>query len=136
MQTVSWVPVDTAALALLEMVQSNERILHLTAPRPATWNDIFGLITENLGLSVVPVDDWLAKLQESAREAEQGNIAAEGVESAHVLMQFFESLLANPEMRLGTTLAVKASPSLAGMRSLGSEDTERWVSFWQSVKYL
>ncbi len=42
----TYVPVDIAAAALLEMVTcgSDERVLHITSPRPASWNEVYGFV--------------------------------------------------------------------------------------------
>ena len=124
---------DTAAAAILEMLQSNERVLSLTAPRPATWMDVFQPVAEILGVPLVSASKWLEKLRESARRAEDGK----GHESAHNLIGFFKSEgMGGAAVPLSTAKAVKASKALANARPLGSEDAVRYVEFWAKVGHL
>ena len=132
LQTISWVPVDTAAAAILEMLQSHERVLSLTALRRVTWMEIFQPVAEILGVPLVSASEWLEKLRESAREAEDGK----GHESAHNLIDFFEATFSAKETPFATEKAVRASRSLAELKSLGREDVLRWLLFWESVGFL
>lgn len=114
------------------MLQSNEQVLSLTAPRPVTWMGIFQPVAEILGVPLVSVSEWMEKLRESARSAENG----EGHESAHNLTEFFEAALSAKGTPFATEKAVRASRSLAESKPLGKEDVLRWLSFWESVGFL
>ncbi|KAI0659473.1 acetyl-CoA synthetase-like protein [Cubamyces menziesii] len=133
--TLSWVPVDVAASALLEMLFSGEQVLHLSSPRSASWNDVFAPLAEQLGVALVSVSEWLNRLRQSAQEADRGpNVA--GHESAYNLVPFFEAALSRKEVPFDTQKAVKASPTLANMNQIGREDAMKWVQFWQGVGFL
>ncbi|KAI8989661.1 acetyl-CoA synthetase-like protein [Trametes punicea] len=133
--TMSWVPVDVAASALLEMLHSREPILHLVCPRPVAWNDVFSALAAELGVPLVLAPEWLAKLRQAAQEAAKGpNV--ERHESAHNLVPFLETSMERREVKLDTTKAVKVSTTLASMKPVGKEDAAKWVQFWRSIGFL
>ncbi|KAL1938320.1 hypothetical protein VTO73DRAFT_11771 [Trametes versicolor] len=133
--TVSWVPVDVAASALLEMLYSGEQVLHLSAPRPVPWNTVFGPIAEWLGVPLVPPSEWLAKLRESAKAAESGpKVGAH--DSAHNLLPFFEAAMSIKELKFDNGKAVTVSKALAELQPLGKDDALKWLQFWKDAKFL
>ena len=88
---MAWVPIDVAASTVLDMLRNegDERVLHLTAPRPASWNDVFRPIADALGVPLVSSSEWLDRFRASARTEEE--VVPKG-ESAHALLEFFESV--------------------------------------------
>ncbi|KAI0769291.1 acetyl-CoA synthetase-like protein [Trametes elegans] len=129
--TVSWVPVDIASAALLEILASDERILHLTAPRPASWPAVFASLAHELDVPLAPAQDWLAALRAAADAA---TVAGQH-ESAYALLPFFDAAL-RAELRFDTRKAVEASHALADMAPVGAEDVGRWVRFWRARGFL
>ena len=129
-------PVDIASAALLEMLYSGEPILHLTSPKPALWNDVFGPIAKKLGIPLVPAGEWLEKLKQSARVANEAQLQAEGHDSAHTLIDFLEVSLSNKEVPFATDKAVVASTSLARLAPLSEADALKWIAYWESVGFL
>ncbi len=133
LQTVSWVPVDIAASTLLEVLQSNEHIVHLTSPRPVAWSDIFKPIAAKLKVPLVPASEWLERLRADAARSES---QSRGHESAHALIDFFEATFSEKEVLFGTENVVKVSPSLRNMQPLGEEDALKWLEFWDKLGFL
>ena len=129
-------PVDIASAALLEMLYSDEPILHLTSPRPALWNDVFGPIAKRLGVPFVPAGEWLEKLKQSAHVANEAHLQAEGHDSAHTLIDFLEVSLSGKEVPFSTDKALAASTSLARLGPLHQADALKWVTYWESVGFL
>ncbi|KAI0369579.1 acetyl-CoA synthetase-like protein [Pilatotrama ljubarskyi] len=132
--TVSWVPVDMAASALLEMLCGGEGALHLTSPRPVPWNAVFGVLAEQLGVTLVPASEWLAKLRQAAQDT--GSAGAAKHEPAHALLPFFEAAMSAKQVEFETARAVRVSRALASMNPLGEEDVKKWVRFWRAVGLL
>ncbi|KAM5541012.1 hypothetical protein V8D89_005323 [Ganoderma adspersum] len=135
-EDISWVAVDVVAAALQEMVDSGERALHVVSPRPVPWNTVFLPIGEYLGVPAVPYDEWVARLEESARVAS----SLPGVQkhdAAHNLIGFFKSDgMGGAGVPLSTDKAVKASKTLASVRPIGREDALNYVRFWEQVGHL
>ncbi|KAI0632701.1 acetyl-CoA synthetase-like protein [Trametes polyzona] len=142
--TISWVPVDVAASVLLEMLRAEgtttgeaERILHLTAPRPAKWNDVFAPIAGALGVPLVPSAEWLDKLRDSAKAASEGARPGVGAhDAAHNLLPFFEAAMAGKEVKFSTERAAGVSEALAQLLPVGKQDAGRWLEYWRSVGFL
>ncbi|KAI8996240.1 acetyl-CoA synthetase-like protein [Trametes punicea] len=133
--TVSWVPVDVAASALLEMLHGGEHMLHLVCPRPVPWNDVVGALAAELGVPLVPASEWVAKLRQAAQDAAKGpNV--ERHESAHNLVPFLETSMERKEVKLDTAKAVKVSKTLASMKPVGKEDAAQWMRFWRAIGFL
>ncbi|TFK85858.1 hypothetical protein K466DRAFT_664208 [Polyporus arcularius HHB13444] len=129
----TYVPVDIAAAALLEMVTcgSDERVLHITSPRPASWNEVYGFVAEDLAVPMVPLSEFLDRLWASAR--------ASGGGSAHALRfaGLVESYNLTPtEVTLCIERAVKISPALSAVEPVGRADVHKWLSFWEEIGFL
>ncbi|KAI0769296.1 acetyl-CoA synthetase-like protein [Trametes elegans] len=133
--TASWVPVDVAASALLEMVREDERVLHLVAPRPAVSAEIYAALAAQLGVPLVPAPEWLDELRRSAASARAGP-SVDGHKAAHSLLPFFEGQLLAKEGKISTEKAVKVSGALEHLQPVSAEDAARWVTFWKAVGFL
>jgi len=135
-EEVTWLPVDTAASALLDMVHSDEQVLHLVHPRPVPWKDIFAPIADRLKLSLIPYDNWLEHLRKAA-DGDHGEPIANGGHSAAThLREFFENNVEAADVRLSTEKAVKVSRALDNARPLGKDDAMKWLDFWARVGHI
>ncbi|KAF9465931.1 hypothetical protein BDZ94DRAFT_1158916 [Collybia nuda] len=143
---VSWIPVSTAAACLVEMRRSEEFVLHLAHPNPVSWCEIFGPISEVLGVRLVPYPTWLSALEASLNDSARSG-PRNTFNPASRLLDFFQS--ANKPLsftdaeafgfpRLCTENAVKAAPSLENGKlcPLGKLDVERWLKYWTDVGHL
>ncbi len=153
MQTVSWLPVEAAAAALLEMCDAPNQVLHIAHPNPVPWSTIVNPVSEALHLPLVSYSQWLSKL-----ESGEGNGGAgKGVEDGEVnpalqLQEFFRSFSSSTVdsgengtsetsssgeamgmKQLCTREAVKLSPSLRNCEPLGFSETKKWLSSWKLI---
>ncbi|KAI0309336.1 male sterility protein-domain-containing protein [Amylostereum chailletii] len=134
---VSWIPVDVAAKALMEMRRSNQAVLHLVSPTPAAWNTLFSTFARLIAVPLLPQDEWNARARAAAAEAAQVEGARAGPRSSALsLLAFFEGGRFGEDAVLSTRLAVDASRTLADVRTLGPTDAEMYVRHWQSVGFL
>lgn len=72
-QEASWIPVDAAARAAIDMLRSSGPAFstyHLTHPRPVHWRTLFTPIAQALGLQSVAYDVWLRQLRNSSERSE------------------------------------------------------------------
>ncbi|KAI0712723.1 acetyl-CoA synthetase-like protein [Cerioporus squamosus] len=135
-EDLTWVAVDVVASALQEMVDSNERALHLVSPRPVPWNAVFLPIAERLGVPAVPYSEWVARLEKSAAAA-SARPSVEEHDSAHNLISFFKAEgMGGAAVPLSTEKAVRCSKALANARPIGREDALNYVEFWAKVGHL
>ncbi|KAI0040339.1 acetyl-CoA synthetase-like protein [Auriscalpium vulgare] len=132
-EMVSWVPVDVAASALLDMLDSPHPVLHLVHPQPVPWTVVSGAASAILGAPVVPYVEWAAKLHD-AYHASAADAGALKNNPVFKLVDFFAGMRA-PSV-LSTDRAVDASRNLRDAAVLGKEDVERWVGYWRNTGLL
>ncbi|TFK88243.1 acetyl-CoA synthetase-like protein [Polyporus arcularius HHB13444] len=133
---LTWVAVDVVAATLQEMVDSDERALHLVSPRPVHWNTVFVPIAERLKVPVVPYPEWLARLNKSAAVASE-RPGVEQHDSAHNLLSFFKHAgLGGASIPLSLEKALRWSKALANVRPIDSDDALRYVEFWEQMNYV
>ena len=130
---VSWVPVDVAAFALLEMRHSDQPVLHLTSPRPARWEQIFTPISVKLGIPFVPSEEWIARL---GQEVASKTLSAGDLSSGFALYGFFKNAMAAEDVVFTNEKALVASPILLGSEELREGDVLRWMESWQKAGVL
>ncbi|KAG8930870.1 hypothetical protein FRC02_003563 [Tulasnella sp. 418] len=143
---VSWLPLHTAATAIIEMRDSSSEVLHLAHPRSVSWTEIFTPIAQALNVPLVPYSEWVARLDESLRTA-KSEMEAVRENPALRLIDFFRSNNADtvPPGReagglpkLATDIAVQVAPSLQeqNLPQLGEKDALSWVNYWKSTGFL
>jgi len=148
---VNLIPFDIAAAAIVDFRSASNatHTVHLVHPRPVSWRSIATVIASELSVVLVPLDDWLAKLEQSARSLPKNDKERKArlrELRAILLIPYFRSLTKavtasraalnwpDPDV----TEAVKASPTLANpeLRQIGAEDVRRWLEYWRKVGLL
>jgi hypothetical protein len=143
-QDVSWIPLQAAALGLLEVARTDASapdavtFIHLVHPRPVPWRTVFEPFADMLGVPLVPYDEWLQRLEQSA---------ASGAESPAVrLLGFFKGArleeggrgdaMGFPRLETKETV-IRAPKALgSGLEILGPEDVQRWIGHWRRKRFL
>ncbi|KAH9911783.1 acetyl-CoA synthetase-like protein [Epithele typhae] len=133
-ENLTWVPVDVAAAALLEMTRSRAPVLHLRSPRPVPWDIVFAPMAARLRVPLVPYAEWLARVEaDAAAAARDGS----GHDAAHSLLAFLGSArMGGAEGALDVSEAVGCSKALADVAPLSGEDAERYLGFWDKVGFV
>ncbi|KAJ7157757.1 putative polyketide synthase [Mycena filopes] len=136
---VSWLPINTAAAAIVEMRNSMNQTLHLIHPRPATWKTIMEPFASAMNVPLVPYAEWFARLRGTAEFA-AGNVAALRLVD---LFQFGLTPTVNKESmgllpRVLSDRGTKAAPILLDekLTPLGPTDVRKWVHYWRAVGFL
>ncbi|KAF8066748.1 hypothetical protein FPV67DRAFT_1496289 [Lyophyllum atratum] len=144
---VSWIPAHTAASALVEMRHSSAMFLHLVHPTATSWSQIFGPLSQLMGVPLVPYSKWLVAL-EASESSEDGKAANASVDNPALrLLDFFRSAdkpLPSDDAeafgfpRLETEVAIHAAPSLCHSKllPLGRGDVESWLRYWKQIGFL
>ncbi|OBZ65571.1 Polyketide synthase HetM [Grifola frondosa] len=113
-EMISWIPVDVAASALLEMAGSAEPVLHLVHPMPVPWTVFSDAASDLLDLPAIPWVEWVAKLQ--AMHADSGlDQAALGDNPAVTLLDFFSKyrmIVPSTERAVGVSGSLKEAAFL------------------------
>ncbi|KAJ7638204.1 putative polyketide synthase [Roridomyces roridus] len=134
--TVSWIPIVTAAAAVVDMRHPTamDDTYHLVHPKPTTWNAIMEPMASMLDVPLVPYREWYARLK-----------AADGDITALRLLDYFHLGLKTHMNRESMGLLPKvvsskgsrASETLINTtRSLGADDVRSWVEYWRGIGYL
>ncbi|KAL5534850.1 hypothetical protein ACEPAG_1315 [Sanghuangporus baumii] len=161
---VSWNRSHVAAKALVDMLDTEERYLHLVHPRPILWTELMSIFSRHLRLPMVHIDVWMKALCRAVYEAEKiasalndDSAARESMREmfrqnpAARMIKFFiqehESCKGKPlspdKQTVWTPLvhcerAVAASRTLQSSQlpQIGEHDVEQWIQNWKKVGFL
>lgn len=118
------------------MLGSPEPVLHLVHPHPVPWTVVSSTSSQILDIPVIPYDQWLSKLQNAARDAQDDREVVKR-NPALLLLEFFEKdLPAETGLVIDTGKAVVVSETLKETRKLGSGDVEKWIRYWAEKGFL
>ena len=146
-QYVAWLPVDDAAVALVDFTDSAEKVLHLRHPRPVTWPDVFKHFSSELNLPLVPYTDWVTRLEHGLVASNDAS-ATRGLEHGLRLLDIFRLLVDPNEPRpdfmgklvphMDMTHALEASTTLRDgkVTEIGPEDVHRWIEYWRRESFI
>ncbi|CCM03416.1 uncharacterized protein FIBRA_05547 [Fibroporia radiculosa] len=150
---VSWLPIDKAALAAIEIVlqehkEHNIPVLNLVHPHPTTARAVFSAITSalKLDLPIVSFPKWLEKIEEHAK-----NPTPQLLQEipAIKLLEFFRSIVVhgsdtseNINTEIGgmalfdSAKAMAVSTTLRELPVIRNTDCEAWVRCWQDQHFI
>ncbi|KAL8730210.1 MAG: hypothetical protein Q9166_004186 [cf. Caloplaca sp. 2 TL-2023] len=127
--TVSWTPVDLAALAVQDLLlmptPPQHLVYHLENPVRQSWPDILSILEKRLGLSHksrTPFSQWLARMSAD--------------EQATSLVPFFTKYFVNMsagKVRLDVQHTLEVSKTLRSLGGVEMEVLERYVGFWEKA---
>ncbi|KAL5495879.1 hypothetical protein ACEPAI_1343 [Sanghuangporus weigelae] len=160
----SWNRSHVAAKAVVDMLDTEERYLHLVHPRPIVWTDLMSIFSRRLRLPIVHMDFWMKVLHRAVYEAEKVASALKDDSAARESMR--EMLRQNPAARMikffiqehesckGKPLSpdkqtvwtplVRCERAVAASRTLqssqlpqiGEHDVDQWIQNWKRVGFL
>ncbi|CAD6985706.1 unnamed protein product [Tilletia controversa] len=129
--TLSWIPVNRAAKALIELaLHSNPStpILHLENPTRQSWAEMISILTSKLGLD--PPTSWTEWL---------ASVKSNGELPASKLVGFLEKdfeALGTGEVVLDTGVARGLSVTLNGSGAVGEGHVREYLGYWRRVGAL
>ncbi|KII90166.1 hypothetical protein PLICRDRAFT_40364 [Plicaturopsis crispa FD-325 SS-3] len=127
-EPISWLPLDKAATALVEVRNSDVTPLHLVHPKPAELRSIIGVIADGLNVPVVPYEQWLKAL-EAQKDSSPEHPAVR-------LLDFFRHLERLPALDVTSIKSVSSSLADPELPQLGEKDVESWLGYWRSVQFI
>ncbi|EPQ52402.1 polyketide synthase, partial [Gloeophyllum trabeum ATCC 11539] len=149
--TISWLPVSTAAAALSEMIDSEEPILHLRHPSPVPWSSIANPIAASLNLSTISFQEWFQLLREEleaidrgtrtmSRELEPGIRAMDVYRTACPMDHPARAITDSNGITviLAMEKALQCSPTLRDPRlpQIQPSDALKWIDYWRKIGFL
>jgi len=139
---VSWVSIDMAANAVVDLMDSETAVVNVVHPNPTNWGSIMKELSEYLHLPLVPYAEWFGCIEGASREKS----ASLDIQGALKLVdmfrhgikphQGFESMGLLSDAVFDKALA--ASPTLQAAKNtcLGKSDIQQWVDRWREVGML
>ena len=137
-QTLSWIPVDSAAETLSELLfsqYSTKAVYHLENPIRQSWHDVLELVAPELGLpntGFVPFNDWLDKACAVPDDISDGSPVKK-------LEEFFRTEfvhMACGSIVLDTENTRGVSSKLRNVSHVHGELLVSYVRHWKSIGYL
>lgn len=147
-QVISWLPVATAADAIVEMADLGApyAIFHLRHPQPIPFSMVIEHFSRLLKLRIVSYAQWMSRLDSALTDSNTQRVR--DYASILGLVSFFRSH-GMGEMRptsengglsilLGVEDSCKLTPILrrAGTVSIEEKDVHDWVKYWRRVGAL
>jgi hypothetical protein len=108
-------------------------------PTKSHWNDVFGYISKELDVPLVPYPEWLSQLKEAST-----TIKNTQKHSALRLLGFYETLDEGDGSEAGglapcnTEVTRGVCPILneEGLKTVEVGEIQRWLSYWKSLGLL
>lgn len=134
---ISWIPSYDGARAIIAMRNATEPILHLVNPNTLPFRTLLEPIARAMGVTLVPYDRWLSRLQESLNDTSVSEVEHMKRNPALRLLDYYRSRWSNDgrDAILDTAKAVRIAPSMLDMR-LPAEFVDRWLVSWRKSGFL
>ncbi|KAG6865244.1 hypothetical protein C0991_004125 [Blastosporella zonata] len=155
---ISWVPMDTAAAAIVDAVLGNERlpqVANLVHPRPVKATKVIrsfqSSVADVLGknIDIVSFREWLAIIEEHAKSPTPQMLvdipAIRLIDFFRLLSRGNDKILSSKayDREMGglgsfsTTKMLQLSPGVMNeLQSIGREDALLWVKYWKEIGYF
>lgn len=154
-QDVSWIPVHTAAEALVDFRKTDLEVcsfVHLIHPKPVPWSRLASIIADELNVPLVPFEQWLHALEtlaiSKADSLQDDRASVELLRDFPALRLLSTYRVMAAEMskkgdalgfpKLDATNALKFSPTLRSeaVLALGERDVKTWLEYWRRSRFL
>ncbi|KAI0469933.1 putative polyketide synthase [Xylariaceae sp. FL0804] len=135
---LSWCPVNDMATALAELLlmpTPPQATYHIDNPVQQPWEEVAATLADALGIpssSIVPFDDWVARVRRSPLAPETDNPAARLID---FLDHHFRRMSCGG-LVLDTAKACKDSPALAAVEAVSTDTVRKYVSAWEDMGFL
>ncbi|OAA57976.1 Male sterility, NAD-binding protein [Niveomyces insectorum RCEF 264] len=139
MNTIDWIPVDTLAHIVRDLVHSDyaggrSEIYNLANPNAANWADLVRVVQAHwwpAETKPVPFAAWLDALQTSAKELDPASLPAIKI------VDFYKELAAEAALPAKDRIAYKTdkgranSATMAGLGAVDGKAMETWLQQWK-----
>lgn len=152
-KSCSWIPLDLAARALVELRSAEIETAHLVHPHPVPCREVFKIIGEDLALTHRPYAEWVMALDKLA--ATEGhavtdppivsNQRSDSLPAAKTL-QFYKSAVEREDEsrdamgipKLDVTQALARSDALLGSagQMLSPDNIRQWLNYWRNIAFI
>ncbi|EPQ57833.1 polyketide synthase [Gloeophyllum trabeum ATCC 11539] len=147
--SISWIPVDMAAAAMVDFLTCRDAVLHLRHPKPILWRVMANSLARIIDVPVVPYAEWLARLEHELKAQGIRQISPY-LAPAMRLMDVYRSPRSDdhpaqpmtesnglfPALSIGK--AIEASPTLRDpdLPEIQEDEIAAWVRYWRQMDAL
>lgn len=154
LQTCSWIPLDFAAEALAELrsAEPQQGVVHLTHPQPITCREVFKVVSEELGLPLLPLEEWVKVLENCAASSPSPEYqfkktsyldklpafkTLDFLRSASCQERDTRDAMGVPLLDIKEALTGSNALKQEGQtKKITPEDIRLWLKYWTSVKFI
>jgi hypothetical protein len=128
---VTWLPVDAAATAVLDIVKQSENPsppiahLNLVHPLPTAWDDIFKPVADHMHIDFISYDKWVELLSLKGNALSDGDLGV----SAELRGFLSAGRFGGSQFKMDVTL--DSCPSLKGVKAIEGSDLVKSIEFWK-----
>ncbi|KAL2206734.1 NRPS-like enzyme [Sarocladium strictum] len=134
MGTIEWIPVDTMATIIHQLVQNQRssgsfQVFNLTNPTPSKWIRMLPAILEAWGtdLDIVPFAEWVDRL---SRETDMEQYPALKILDFYRGLAAEENILESGKIKVQVVRAAEVSSAMADLKPIGREALASWIKQW------
>ncbi|KAJ5317676.1 NRPS-like enzyme [Penicillium antarcticum] len=142
---VDWVPIDTAAQAITQIVQSQSQarnpeleVFHIVNPQTTKWERLAATVARACGAEVLPLKEWVANLQKISQQAssEKSHDDLQNIPALQ-LLDFFSGLVSHqgqggqvhPHVEVSN--AQIHSAAMRKMNAVNEKLMDIWLQQWK-----
>ncbi|KAJ5109493.1 NRPS-like enzyme [Penicillium angulare] len=134
---VDWLPIDTAARIVTEILQSRQRqdrpsfmVYHITNPNLGDWRALVDIVARACDANVVPLAEWVRdlELRVAGEAGDQRDIPAAG------LLDFFRFLVSRegfPKLKFSVANSQMESKTLRRVNPVNDHLMNVWLRQWK-----
>ncbi|DAA77804.1 TPA_exp: putative NRPS-like enzyme [Trichophyton benhamiae CBS 112371] len=135
---VDWIPVDTLATIIIEIVESRRMteaesrcsVFHLVNPLTTPWESLLTPLHERYAVQRVSMEEWIAELEKIQNPSDQDMLEKPALK----LLPFYKSLVEG-EGALSVPICVRrareASKTMQSMGPISANLMATWINQWQ-----
>ncbi|KAH8432734.1 putative NRPS-like enzyme [Aspergillus melleus] len=134
---VDWVPVDTLATIIVELLQTRRNQLstvptaffNLVNPSKARWASIIPAIQDRYSVEPVPINDWIKELENIKNPSDEDVRQKPALK----LLDFYRGLAGGKEMlsaEIGVSRTKEASKTMASLGPIHRVEMANWLNQW------
>ncbi|KAL4938764.1 hypothetical protein BDV06DRAFT_231536 [Aspergillus oleicola] len=138
---IDWVPVDTLAEIMIELLESRatstdpeqngSAIFHLMNPSKTTWTSLVPAVQEAYSIPAVPIEEWIAELEGiNAKSPSDEEVKQK---PALKLLDFYRGLASGEGMLsapIDTSKTSASSETMKELKAIGKELLLNWIKQW------
>jgi hypothetical protein len=119
----------------VDLRSSTKEYLHISHPRPTSWNAMMGYIAQKFGVPLVPWTEWVERLEKSEPSKSENENAALRLLGFYKVARLHNSRDAGGISKYDLSIATSETAILnpEHLSDICPEDIQKWLDFWESI---